>query len=230
MSENGIHPWLMKNLFGLNLDAIASKPRELERVLERITSHPAVQQIINEDEERALAERKALGAKILGAQDAQQARRAELEPQVKAAYRELRALEPAYEAAAAKWRRLRDALHLLEHECRAENDRLALLMEASPAPVIDETLAKLRILHDDIVHQQPSTVANKQAKNARTGKVVTHLTWNRPALIARGEAIRAAMRIATQAKLDHDHTDIRARMQKLIDDLPEVEYVTEEIG
>jgi hypothetical protein len=220
----------MKNFFGLNLDAIASKPRELERVLERITSHPAVQQIINEDEERALAERKALGAKILGAHDAQQERRAEIEPQVKAAYRELRQLEPAYEAAAAKWRRLRDNLHLFEHECRAENDRLSSLMEASPAPIIDETLAKLRVLHDDIVHERPSTTRNHRAKSAKTGKLVTQLTWNRPSIIARGEAIRAAMRVATQAKLDYDHTDIRARMQKLIDDLPGVEYVTEEIG
>ena len=213
----------MKNIFGLDLSPITTnskKAHQLERVLERLTDHPVVQKILQEDEAAALAARLAIGEKIKAALALSAERRAGLQAAFDTANHEMKRLEPAYEAAASKWRAARDQLHLFELDSRGETERLMAQLEQSPAPLIDEAAERLHAMHWHLVQEQPT---GAEGKSDIRGKVVRVWRSDRPSRVARMRAILDARNAVLDMKLTADHSDLRERIKALFDGLPPIE-------
>ena len=117
---------------------------------------------------------------------------------------------------------MQEAQAAYEYAYRDFGARIAALeteLVRTSAPIIDEFMRKLIDLHELTRQVSPTTVEIAR-KTARDGTARITFKTDRPSIEARLKAIIEARRTAESWKLDADQSDLRARLESLIDNLP----------
>jgi uncharacterized protein YdiU (UPF0061 family) len=193
-----------------------------QQLLDRLSAHPLVQQMQRDDAEQQHQQRLRAGQEMQRLRNDRDQIVTQRRSTADEAARRLAEAAKLYQAAL---RQVSEA-NLGVDAALAEFDRLiaaqeSILMRTSSA-IIDETLRTLRRLFDETRSQTP-VVKQIGRRRLFSGKRKPAYVSNQTAIERRLQSILAACAAAEAMRLDPDQRDLAARLETLINNLPDVE-------
>ena len=207
-------------------------PQLLSNMLGLLRDHPVLKEAAAISDAELADRRRALGDQIDELQKSLDAKAPALRDAAARAEREVLDLEPKYEAAVVRLRRANSVLNVLSYETTVQIDRLRGELEVTADPTIDEAIRELRDLFQENLRVQPMIAGHIYGRDFdRAGaRTIVGIRHTRPSLVARSEAIRAAIQACLELKREVQVDDLPGRLAKLIVDLPSGETIVEEKG
>lgn len=217
------------------------KPAEdtgmMASIMRAIKGSPEMKRALEDDERiAAQAERRpSIIAELKTVRDGAQKRIGALAELEASALAELEAIEPRYEATAAKWKRAKQALDFERHAAIAAETRLLDELEANADPIIDETYAKLVELWGDFQYDREKYAlvndytigVNPESPRRKSDKGRPIVSTNAPSLEKWRQALLAGLRDVPMLKRDPDQSNIAERCEAILASLPDWKQIVE---
>ena len=174
-----------------------------------------------EASDRRAADRDAAAAELARARDSEAAELPALALAEEQAHAHLQRLAPAYEQAVQALETARSAHIRRSHDLSYAKTLAERRIEAAAEPVIDEFALRLLDLRAATLQIRIEEDEREGGFDGHSGIMLFEVWSNQPSILARADAIFAAYHAATAMKVDPDQNDIRARLEALLEGLPD---------